>query len=251
MPHIISYSSLIPPNLLILAGLIGTLLAWRSRLFGLWLATGAIACLYLLSTPILAFSLIRATDALAGAMPAAAAKAPPAAIVVLGADTETGNPPGERDRVGPVTLERLAEAARLQRRLGLPILVSGGRISEAGGSLADAMSRALHDDFQVPVRWREDRSRNTYENAADSAAILRRAGASSALVVTQPWHMARALWSFAAVGYPVIPAPTPGTRTLPVTAAILLPQVPSLLASSLALHEILGLAWYVWRYRHG
>ena len=55
------------------------------------------------------------------------------------------------------------------------------------------MSRALENDFLVPVRWREDRSRNTYQNAAFSATILRQPGIPAALVVTQPWHMARAL----------------------------------------------------------
>jgi uncharacterized SAM-binding protein YcdF (DUF218 family) len=249
MPHAISYSSLIPPNLFILAALIGTGLAWRWRRFGLWLATAAVGCLYLLSTPALAYWLIRATDALGGGVPAVSAKTPPGAIIVLGADLRTSNVPGEPDRVGPVTLERLAEAARLQRRLDLPILVSGGRTKHARASLAGAMSEALQDDFRVPVRWREDRSLNTYENAAYSAAILRRAGVPAALVVTQPWHMARALWSFDAVSYPVIAAPTPETRILPVSAAILLPQVSSLLDSDYALHEMIGLAWYVCRYR--
>jgi len=38
--------------------------------------------------------------------------------------------------VGPETLERLAEAAREERRLGLPVLVSGGLPAEIGESLA-------------------------------------------------------------------------------------------------------------------
>jgi hypothetical protein len=33
---------------------------------------------------------------------------------------------GQRYTVGPLTLERLAEAARQERHLGLPVLVSGG-----------------------------------------------------------------------------------------------------------------------------
>ena len=251
MPHTLSYSSLIPPNLFILAALIGTLLTWRSWRLGLWLATASIGSLYLMSTPILAHWLIRTTDALAEAMPRVAAKAPPAAIVVLGADIEHGGVSGEPDRVGRVTLERLAKAAQLQQRLGLPILVSGGSIEHSFDSLAAAMGRSLEDDFRVPVRWREDGSRNTYENAAYSAAILRAAGIPAALVVTQPWHMARALWSFDAVGYPVIPASTPGAPTLRVSAAILLPQVPSLLDSYYALHEMIGLGWYLCRYRRG
>jgi uncharacterized SAM-binding protein YcdF (DUF218 family) len=251
MAHALAYSSLIPPNLFILAALIGTLLAWRSWRFGLWLATAAIGCLYLLSTPIVAHWLIRATDALAGAMPRVAAKAPPGAIIVLGGDIAQSGDPAQPDRVGPATLERLAKAAQLQQRFDLPILVSGGLAEYSVDTAAAAMSRALEDDFRVPVRWREDRSRNTYENAAFSAVILRRAGIPAALVVTQPWHMARALWSFEAVGYPVIPAPTPGEQTLPASAAILLPQIPSLFDSYHALHEIMGLAWYLGRYRHG
>ena len=251
MTHAIAYSSLIPPNLFILAALIGTLLAWRSSRFGLWLATAAIGCLYLLSTPIVADWLIRATDALAGAMPRVAAKTPPGAIIVLGGDLEQSGDPGEPDRVGQVTLERLAKAAQLQQRLGLPILVSGGLTGNSFDTSAAAMSRALENDFLVPVRWREDRSRNTYQNAAFSGTMLRQAGIPAALVVTQRWHMARALWSFDTVGYPVIPAPTLASQTLRVSAAILLPQVPSLLDSYYALHEMIGLAWYLCRYRRG
>jgi uncharacterized SAM-binding protein YcdF (DUF218 family) len=251
MTHAIAYSSLMPPNLFILLALIGTLLAWRSRRLGLWLATAAIGGLYLLSTPLVAHWLIRATDALARAMPRVAATAPPGAIVVLSADIEQSGVPGEPDSVGRVTLERLAKAAQLQRRLDLPILVSGGFTKNSSDTAAAAMSRALQDDFRVPVRWREDGSRNTYENAALSAAILRRAGIPAALVVTQPWHMARALWAFDAVGYPVIPAPTSAAEALPLTAAMLLPRVPSLLDSTYALHELIGLAWYLGRYRNG
>jgi uncharacterized SAM-binding protein YcdF (DUF218 family) len=249
VPHAISYSSLIPPNLFILAALIGVLLAWRTRRSGLWLATAAVGALYLAATPLAAFWLISAVDGLAARMPRVTTTAAPGAIVVLGADIVPGDMPGEPDLVGPVTLERLAEAARLHQLFGLPILVSGGRIENATDTLADAMSRALGRNFRISARWREDRSRNTWENAAASVAILRLARVPAAYVVTQPWHMARALWSFAALGYPVVPAPTPGRQNLPVSPAILLPQVPPLLDSYYALHEMLGLAWYALRYR--
>jgi uncharacterized SAM-binding protein YcdF (DUF218 family) len=248
MSHAIAYSSLMPPNLFILAALIAILLAWRWRRLGLGLATAVIVLLYLLSAPLVAYRLLQATDTLAGLMPVVATPAPPGAIVVLSADLLPTEVPGQPDTVGPVTLERLAEAARLQRRLGLPVLVSGGPDLPAHGSLADAMARSLDEDFRVPVRWREDRSRTTYENALYSAAILRRAGVPAAFVVTQPWHMARALWSFAAVGYPVRAAPTPGAPALSGRTGSLLPQVSALHTSQLALHEMLGLLWYAGRY---
>lgn len=248
VPQSISYSSLIPPNLFILLAMIGVILAWRSRRLGLALASAAMALLYLASTPLAADLLIRAADALAGVIPTLPSTAAPAAIVVLSADLRHGNGRDEADMAGPVTLERLAEGVRLYRRLGLPILVSGGFIDGAGDSLAGVMSRTLENEFRVPVRWREDRSLNTFQNAQFSAAILRRTGVPAAYVVTNPWHMARALWSFRAVGYPVVPAPTPDGRSLRLSAAAFLPQVPSLLDSYYAMHELVGLAWYVSRY---
>jgi uncharacterized SAM-binding protein YcdF (DUF218 family) len=149
------------------------------------------------------------------------------------------------DTVGELTLERLAEAARQQRRLGLPILVSGG---PPEAPLAALMSRALQEDFRVPVQWREERSQNTFENALYSAEILRDAGIHAALVIAHPWDMARALWSFRAVGYPVVPSPTSGGGSPSLSVAAFLPQVPALLESYNALHELIGLAWYRVRY---
>jgi uncharacterized SAM-binding protein YcdF (DUF218 family) len=248
MPQWISYSSLIPPNLFILLAMVGAALAWRWRGIGLVLATAAMACLYLASTPVVSFLLMRAADRLAGIVPTLPLPAPPGAIVVLSAEYRHSNLPGGKDIVGPVTLERLAEAAREQRRTGLPILVSGGWLEHADDSLAGMMAESLKSDFRVPVQWREERSRTTYENALYSAEILRHAGVSSALVVTNPWHMARALWSFYAAGYPVVAAPLPESPSLEVSPSIVFPEVPALVGSYYALHELIGLTWYIGRY---
>ena len=244
----ISYSSLIPPNLFVLLAMVGVILAWRWRRTGLVLATAAMACLYITSTPLAAFGLIRSAEALAGIIPSLPAPAPPAAIVVLSGDFRHSNIAGAKDMVGPVTLARLAEAASEARRTGLPILVSGGRVADADAPLADMMAEALESDFRLSARWREDRSTTTYQNALYSAEMLRRAGIPAALVVTNRWHMARALWSFRAVGYPVVAAPTASGRRLRLRLASFLPQIPALLDSYYALHELIGLAWYVCNY---
>jgi uncharacterized SAM-binding protein YcdF (DUF218 family) len=248
VPESFSYSSAIPPNLLILIAMIGILLAWRSRRWGLWLATAAMACLYLTSTPIVGYALIRSVDALAEAMPRVRTSTAPGAIVVLSAGYRHSNSPGSPDIVGPITRERLAEAVRQGRRRDLPILVSGGWVGDADDSLAGMMSRSLQDEFRASARWREDRSRTTFENALFSAEMLRRAGVPAAVVVTDPWHMARALWSFYRVGYAVVPAPTSDRPVLPLSAGAFLPQVPALSESYLALHELIGLGWYMVRY---
>jgi hypothetical protein len=74
--------------------------------------------------------------------------APLGAVVGLASDYRRG----QRYTVGPLTLERLAEAARQERHLGLPVLVSGGRPDEADDSLAGMMSTALQSDFGAPFR---------------------------------------------------------------------------------------------------
>jgi uncharacterized SAM-binding protein YcdF (DUF218 family) len=244
----LSYSSLIPPNLFILAAMIGIILAWRRRRLWLAIATGAIGCLYVVAMPVTAGLLIRSAEALAAA-PRLAADRLPGAIVVLSADAHHSDVAGNPDTVGPLTLERLAEAARQQRRLDLPVLVSGGTQAGLNSPLAVLMSRVLEEDFRVPVRWREERSRNTFENALFSAEMLRQAGIGSAVVVAHSWDMARALWSFRAIGYPVTPAPVVGSAGIPYSPAAFLPQATALLKSYYALHELIGLAWYRVLYR--
>ena len=244
----LSYSSLVPPNLFILVAMIGVLIGWRTKRFGLALATAAVGCLYLVSMPIVAGLLIRSAEAIAEVEPRLPHATPPGAIIVLSADLRHSSVPGKPDAVGPLTLERLAAAAKAYRKTGLPILVSGGPPEFGERSLAALMTKVLQEDFGIPVRWREDRSRNTFENASFSAAMLRAAGIGSALVVAHPWDMARALWSFRAAGYPVVPAATREGRSLSFSAAGFLPQVPALRDSYYALHELIGLAWYRLRY---
>ena len=48
------------------------------------------------------------------------------------------------------------------------------------------------------VRWQEDRSADTWETAEFSAALLRPAGISRVYLVTQSWHMRRAMLAYLA-----------------------------------------------------
>jgi len=183
---------------------VGLVLAWRWTRLGLVVATASALCKYLASREVVAEYLYAETLALAKDIPRLPSDKPPDAIIVLGADYRHA----QQYTVGPLTLERLAEAARQEWRLGLPVLVSGGPPDAADDSLAEMMSTVLQNDFGVPVRWRENRSQNTFENADLSADIPRRAAVPSAVLVAHGLDMARALWSFRTVGYPVIPAAT-------------------------------------------
>ena len=152
---------------------------------------------YALSTPLVSNGLLRILDE---RVPAAAGDdRSAAAIVVLGGDIRHADEDGTAEGLGPLSQARVRTAAALYRAHPLPIAVSGRTIGGSHASIARLMQEVLTRDYDVPVRWVEERSSNTFENAADVAPLLRAAGIGKVLVVTQPWHMPRALWCFRAV----------------------------------------------------
>jgi len=172
--------------------------------------------------------------------------APPAAIVVLGAEIRRTSDIPEAV-VGPLSLERLRIAAQLHRRTGLPVLISGGALQPDLPSIADIMAGTMRDDFLTPVAWTENRSRDTWENARFSAEILKAAGIGSVYVVTHAWHMKRALLAFARTGLTATAAPTPPDERDGAILDDFLPRASTWTVSYFALHEWIGYAWYALR----
>ncbi|MFC6301396.1 YdcF family protein [Pseudomonas sp. CCM 7893] len=129
------------------------------------------------------------------------------AIVVLGSGRERGDPAWGTDQPTGIGLERQRYAARLAKASGLPVLTSGGLHYGTPPSEAQLMAVSMQDDFGVTVRWKEERSRTTWENAQMSAEILLPQGIKRVVVVTQAWHMPRSRWSFEKAGFTVVPAP--------------------------------------------
>lgn len=171
-------------------------------------------------------------------------KDPPEAIVVLGNGRYTEAPEyGLEDTVTALGLERLRYAAFLQRKTGLPILVSGGSPGGEATSEAEHMQAVLREDFHTNVKWVERESRTTIENARYSQALLTPAKVRHIYLVTHAWHMRRAAGAFESAGLKVTPAPT-GYYTLSHAArrfAAYLPSARGMYYASLALHERLGL----------
>lgn len=174
------------------------------------------------------------------------------AIVVLAAGRLVRAPEyGDRDIPDYIALARVRYAAHLQRLTGLPVLVSGGNgegimpgVHAPAYEKADAMATALRDDFGVPVKWIEPHSRDTFENAAFSAALLRADGISRILLVTDAMHMPRARAAFARTGLDVVSAPTMffGRERLWVGSWI--PSAEGMRRSWYAVYELIGIAWY-------
>ena len=165
------------------------------------------------------------------------------AIVVLGGGVQIDAPEYGADAPSMDTLARLRYGAHLHRALGKPVLVTGGAVSGHRPEAA-AMKAVLENEFQTPVRWTEQRSRNTLENARLSYSILSAAGIRRIYLVTHAWHMPRAILAFEHLGFEVIPAPTGYSRRLKLTLLDYLPNASALLDSNLFFHEVIGIGWY-------
>jgi uncharacterized SAM-binding protein YcdF (DUF218 family) len=140
--------------------------------------------------------------------------------------------------VGLATLDRMRYGARLARDSGLPLLVSGGAPS-GGRPEGELMREALERDFVIKVRWVEAASRNTAENASMSAPILKAAGVTRIALVSNAWHLPRALPLFQKEGLEVTPAPMGFSGAPPSFVSGLLPG--GMGTSREAMHEYLGL----------
>lgn len=224
----------VPPVSLMLAVLLGGFAALRGTRIGGWVAVLAGALLLALSTPLVSGLLLLSLDA--PARPTGVP--PPAAILVLGAETRTG--PDGAD-VGPLTLERLRRAADLQRETGLPLLVTAGVTAPGAPPLAELMRQTLEQSFRVPVRWVEPAAHNTAENAARSAAILAPEGIASVLLVTHAWHMRRALAEVDRTSLIAWPAAVHAERIPDGRLADWMPRPDHLAMSWFALREWTGL----------
>lgn len=227
-------SIVMPPGGNVLLALLGLLLLPRARRLAAITLLVALGSLYALSTSVVASTLawsLRAHPALAPGSDLQAAEA----IVVLGASG------------GGSTLERLRYAAAVHRRTGLPLLVTGGSLTPGAPAQGARMAQSLRNDFHVGVRFVEDRSLNTAENAAYSAALLAPAGITRIVLVTHAIHMIRAVGAFEDQGFTVVPAPI-WRRSVPITFTAFLPSASALTRSVNAAHEYLGRVWYRLRY---
>jgi uncharacterized SAM-binding protein YcdF (DUF218 family) len=238
----------LPPANLLLLGMAGLALRRRSPRASFVLVAISLLLLYLLATPIvsaLCLSLLEApyVDPLGR---------PAQAIVVLGGGSAGRAPEYGADVENHLTMARLRYAARLQRASGKPLLVSGGSVSGDTVPEARLMRVFLVDEMNVPVRWTEERSVDTFTNALESYRLLAPLGITRIYLVTHAWHMPRARLAFQHAGFTVVPAPTGFTRpepTRPPRVRDFVPRASALTNSYYFWHEVLGYVVYSVRIR--
>ncbi|MBA1233882.1 YdcF family protein [Stutzerimonas nitrititolerans] len=167
------------------------------------------------------------------------------AIVVLGAGRERADLAWQTDQPGHIALERLRYAARLAKATKLPILASGGLHYGQPPSEAALAAETLQRDFATPIRWREERSRTTWENAVHSAAMLKAEGIERIVLVTSAAHMPRSRWCFEQNGMTVIAAPV-GFLGVPNGRPLggWMPEAKAVWQSGQLLNEAVGMLVY-------
>ena len=242
-------SLLFPPGGFLLLWLIGMLLLKRNARLAKVVLWGGLAVAYLLSTNLMSALLLETVERYPALTRAQIEQSPAQAIVVLSAGRDHNAPEYGGDTVDSNTLVRIRYGAYLQRLTGLPMLVSGGHVLDSeGDSLAGVMARSLYQDFGIKEVWLEDESRNTEENARFSQALLAQKGIDHVFLVTQAFHMPRAVAIFEQMGLKVTPAPTQFDSVTGVSLFDVLPSDTAVVDSYLALHELIGRLWYAVRY---
>jgi len=227
-------SIVLPPAGPLLVALVGLVALHVTR----WRRTGTAVCaagllaLWLLATPVVADRLLRAAER----YPALDLEHVPAAqaIVILAGGVRLGAPEYGGPAPGLTTLQRITYGALVARTTNLPVLVSGN------GNEAAAMRNSLRRDFGIEVRWIENHSLDTQENAQLSAAILKSAGVDTILLVTSASHMYRAAADFRAQGLSVVPAPSGLWTQQEFRIRRWVPSIEALSRSQVALYEDLG-----------
>lgn len=136
-------------------------------------------------------------------------------IIVLGAGLRRDNQPG------PALIRRAAQAAALYQAGYAPVVIcSGGKPGNRIRSEADACAELLRGDG-VPdsAIVLEDRSRSTEENAFQTRSLMDANGWKTAIVVSDNYHLFRALRLFRNAGIPITTSPA-GDEPPPLQYAV-------------------------------
>jgi uncharacterized SAM-binding protein YcdF (DUF218 family) len=228
----------LPPVAPLLLALAGLSVAGRHPRAGRRIALAGVVALWLLAMPAVGDFLVRLLDRSPPLdIPRATANAQ--AIVILGGGTRLYAPEYHGSTVSRITLERVRYGAYLARMTRLPVLVSGGAVRGAPPE-GVLMRNVLVHEFNVPVRWIETHSRNTHENAIDSAKILAADGVHRIVLVGHSFDFPRSRKEFEAAGLDVIAAPIDIPPRFPGDVTDYLPSPRGLQSSYYAIYEMLA-----------
>ncbi len=236
----------LPPAAPLLLVFLGLLLTPKKRALGLLLGFVGASLLWLVSCHAVAVWL--AQTILPQHPPASVATLKSnkvQAIVVLGGGVHPLAPEYGESQASMPAAARLRYGVWLGRQTGLPIAFAGGM----GWGAAEAQSlsegevarRIASQDYGVTLRWVDDQSRDTAENASLLRPLLQKDKIQHIALVTHASHMPRSLQAFERAGFTVTAAPMGYILTSRHGLLEWLPSADGLDSSRAVLKEWLGL----------
>ena len=236
------YAWLLPPGIFLLAILAAYYYCHKSK-NAHWLLL-VFVLVYLLSIPAVSYRVIKPLENRYN-QPAVSEIKDAQAIVILAGGSYDGVP--DFDGTGQnseSTTTRLAAGLRLHRVLHLPMVLSGGSlfddaVTEARTEYRFLRACGVEDRYLI----KEDKSRNTAENAKFVKPIYQQQKYNKVILVTSAFHMPRSVALFQREGMNVIPYPTDyrTNKTLRLNAFAFTPSADCVYHNSLAVKEYMGL----------
>ena len=166
-------------------------------------------------------------------------------IAVLGGGAVSGVPDIDGEgALAAAGMNRLATGMRLQRMLGVPLIVSGGQVFKDSGGEAEIAKRVLISmGVKENMVYTDTKALNTRQNAQNIIAASRENGWKRIIVVTSALHMP----NFAAVKDSDIevtayPCDYLSSGKIVISPFSFVPQAYALDLTAMALKEYLALA---------
>lgn len=234
-----------PPGLFLSLALLAILLlVLKRRKAAFAVAAFDLLALYFLSTAAVASLLVAPLE---NKYPPIADAQGAHAIVVLGGGYNDVSPEYDgQPALSPAAEKRAIYGLELSRRYNLPLVYSGGMsfAVTTKGTEAEAAGR-LWQSLGVPkarITLEKD-SLDTKMNASGVAGLVQ---GKRVILVTSAFHMPRSMLAFRKAGVDAVPAPTEyRAKRSPLTWADYLPSVSAMETSYAALHEYVGLPYYL------
>ncbi|MGB1799907.1 MAG: YdcF family protein [Gammaproteobacteria bacterium] len=239
-------SLILPPGVFLVAFIVCLFIYFINKRAFIYSSSVLIFFFYLFSTPFFSQNLAAIIEVYNAIDIESLDKNKSSVIVILGCNRYSNAPEfSGSDTVSACNLVRLRYGAFLQKKTGLPIIVSGGSVYQESISEAEMMKDVLVDEFNADILFAEGKSRNTMENAKEVSNLISANNFEQVILVTHASHMLRAEYSFNYYGEPIIPAPTYfySTKDDKPFFFMLLPNIKAFNVTSIILYEIIGYAW--------
>ncbi|MCX7120622.1 MAG: YdcF family protein [Gammaproteobacteria bacterium] len=166
-------------------------------------------------------------------------------VLVLGGGVRGGKNYPPNLTLDAASLSRLVEGIRLFKQVqstnaNATLILSGGRVFQSPAVAGKMRNTAVMLGVNNQNVLLENGSQDTYQEAL---YLQKKLGDNPFILVTSAYHMPRSMAIFQSMGMHPVAAPTQFLGYRNDLARWLIPSTNSLVASDIAIHEYLGMAW--------